>query len=269
MSHKIAFRERGQGPVLLLLHGYGGSIHHWDSIAESLAQHYRVVVPNLTHVYLSTDKLFFTVQVEVVAKFISENFPGEQVHIAGLSYGGALSWALAAQHPHLIKKTILINPMVTDPIKHFLPKELRFFFSIPLNLKSIYVMLSTPMGAAFLKRAAQIFRDERSEGNVAIERLKGRKLQFVAHMIHHFSWILRSEDWASWSEKLFAFRGECHLIFDSEDLLFNQAAYKKFAHHLGCEDVIMLTGAGHLAIKTQPDMISLHIRQIIEKKSAA
>ena len=183
MSHKITFRERGQGPVLLLLHGYGGSIHHWDSIAESLSQHYRVVVPNLTHVYLSTDKLFFAVQVEVVAKFIAENFPGEKVHVAGLSYGGALSWALAAQHPQLIRKTVLINPMVTDPVKHFLPKELRFFFSIPLNLKSIYVMLSTPMGAAFLKRAAQIFRDERSEGNAGVERLKGRKLQFLS-LIH-------------------------------------------------------------------------------------
>ena len=130
-------------------------------------------------------------------------------------------------------------------------------------------MLSTPMGAAFLKRAAQIFRDERSEGNVAVERLKGRKLQFVAHMIHHFSWILRSEDWASWSKKLFDTRRDFRLIFDAEDLLFDKEAYKKFAVQLGCDDVIMLTGAGHLAIKTQPEAVSLHIRSFIEATEAA
>jgi pimeloyl-ACP methyl ester carboxylesterase len=218
---------------------------------------------------MSSDKLFFAVQVEVLAKFISENFPGEKVNIAGLSYGGALSWALAAQHPHLVQTVALINPMVADPVKHFLPKELRFFFSIPLNLKSIYLMLSTPMGAAFLKRAAQIFRDERSEGAASVENLKGRKLQFVAHMIHHFSWILRSEDWQYWHKKLISYRGECRLIFDEQDLLFNKEAYKKFASHIGCEDVIVVTGAGHLAIKTQPEIISQHIREFIEAALAA
>ncbi|WP_415062907.1 alpha/beta fold hydrolase [Bdellovibrio sp.] len=269
MSHKITFRERGQGPLLILLHGYGGSVHHWESIAESLSTQYRVVVPNLSHVYMSTDKLFFTVQVETLAKFIRETFPGERVSVAGLSYGGALTWGLASLHPHLVKKTVLINPMVTDPIKHFMPKELKFFFSVPLNLKSIYLMLSTPMGRAFLKRSAQIFRDERSEGVIAVEHLKGRKLQFVAHMIHHFSWILRSEDWSFWHQKLYNHRGECRLVFDKEDLLFNQDAYRKFAMHIGCEDVIALTGAGHLAIKTRPEMISQLIKEFLESTIAA
>ncbi|WP_373999195.1 alpha/beta fold hydrolase [Bdellovibrio bacteriovorus] len=269
MSHKITFRERGQGPILILLHGYGGSVHHWEAVAENLSSQYRVVVPNLTHVYLSTDKLFFTVQVEVLAKFINEHFPDEKVAVAGLSYGGALAWGLATQHPHLVQKTVLINPMVTDPVKHFLPKELRFFFSVPLNLKSIYVMLSTPMGRLFLKRAAQIFRDERSEGVTAIENLKGRKLQFVAHMIHHFSWILRSEDWNFWHQRLYTYRGDCRLIFDTEDLLFDQGAYRKFAHHIGCEDVIALTGAGHLAIKTRPETIAQLIKEFLNDKVAA
>ncbi|QDK46276.1 alpha/beta hydrolase [Bdellovibrio sp. ZAP7] len=263
MSHKITFRERGQGPILILLHGYGGSVHHWETVASQLESQYRVIIPNLSHVYMSSDKLLFTVQVEVLARFIQEHFPNERVHLAGLSYGGALSWGLATQHPHLVHKMALINPMVTDPVKNFLPKELRFFFSIPLSLKSIYLMLSTPMGASFLKRAAQIFRDERSEGAVSVEHLKGRKLQFVAHMIHHFSWILRSEDWQFWNKKLFKYRGDCRLIFDESDLLFNQDAYKKFAQHLGCEDMIVLQGAGHLAIKSQPEVVAQHLGEFL------
>ncbi|WP_413582155.1 alpha/beta fold hydrolase [Bdellovibrio sp. HCB288] len=264
MSHKITFRERGQGPILILLHGYGGSIHHWDAVATQLESRYRVIVPNLTHLYLSSDKLFFTVQVEVLAKFIHDNFPQQRVHLAGLSYGGALSWALATQHPHLVDKLALINPMVTDPVKNFLLKELRFFFSIPLNLKSIYVMLSTPMGASFLRKAAHIFRDERSEGPISLDRLKGRKLQLVAHMIHHFAWILRSEDWQYWRKKLFHYRGECRFIFDDSDLLFNQDAYRSFAQHIGCEDLVILQGAGHLAIKTKPEVVAQHLLEFLQ-----
>lgn len=263
MSHKLIFRERGQGPLLLLLHGYGGSVHHWEPIAQNLCEDYRVVVPNLSHIYMSSDKLFFSIQIEVVAKFIQEHFPGEKVSVAGLSYGGALAWGLATKYPQLIEKTVLINPLVTNPIKNFLPKELKFFFSVPLNLKSIYLMLMTPMGKSFLQRSAQIFRDERSEGPNAIENLKGRKLQFVAHMIHHFAWILRSEDWNFWNQQLYNYKGECRLIYDREDLLFSQEAYKKFAMHIGCEDIIPMSGAGHLAIKTRPDHIAQLIRQFL------
>ncbi|KYG61633.1 hydrolase [Bdellovibrio bacteriovorus] len=269
MSHKITYRERGQGPLLLLLHGYGGSVQHWETIAENLSASYRVVTLNLSHIYMSTDKLFFSVQIEAVSKFIRDTFPQEKVSLAGLSYGGALSWGLACQHRDIIDKIILINPMVTDPVKHFLPMELRFFFSLPLNLKSVYVMLATPMGRRFLKRAAQIFRDERSEGNVAVENLKGRKLQFVAHMIHHFSWILRSEDWNFWQQKLTSYDGSCRLIFDKEDMLFSHVAYSKFAHMMGCRDVISITGAGHLAIKTQPEKICSLILEHLESSRIA
>ena len=125
------------------------------------------------------------------------------------------------------------------------------------------------MGKAFLKRSAQLFRDERSEGVVGVETLTGRKLQFVAHMIHNFAWILRSEDWQTWNKKLLNYRGTCRLIFDKEDLLFNPEIYRKFAMQIGCEDLVSLTGAGHLAIKTRPDEISQKILEFIEHFRAA
>lgn len=265
MPHKISYRERGQGELLILLHGYGGSVHHWEQIADSLSSYYHVVVPNLSHVYMSTDKLFFTVQIEVIAKFIRETYPGKKVNIAGLSYGGALTWGLSSQYPELIEKTILINPMMIHPMKHFIPKELKFFFSLPFNLTSIYVMLSTPMGKRFLKHAAEIFRNERSQGVTAIDQLKGRKLQFVSHMIHHFSWILRSENWLFWEEKVKnKHTANCCLIFDEEDPLFHKDSYHNFATHIGCKNIVVISEAGHLATKTSPDIISQHILEFLK-----
>jgi magnesium chelatase accessory protein len=37
----------GQGPDLLLLHGTGGATHSWRDLAPLLAQHFRVVAPDL------------------------------------------------------------------------------------------------------------------------------------------------------------------------------------------------------------------------------
>jgi pimeloyl-ACP methyl ester carboxylesterase len=273
MPHtKITYRERGQGQPLLLLHGYGGSVHHWEDVANSLSSTYRVVVPNLGHLYLSTDKMTFSKQVEVLAKFIRVHFPNEKVHLAGLSFGGAIVWALSNEYPELVEKCTLINPMVVDPMKNFLPLEIRIFFGLPLNIKAIYFILSTPMGRAFLKKTALIFRDERSEGASAIEHLRGRKLQFVAYMIHNFIWVLRGENWPQWRQKTlscFVQAGKCRVIYDKDDLLFAEEAYQHFITHIGCTDVIALTGAGHLASKTCPDLISKYIHEFIKAEDAA
>lgn len=256
MFHKITFREKGQGPILLLIHGYGGGPQHWDRIVERLSSDFRVISLNLSHIYMSSDKLLFSAQIQCLIRFIEEHFPDHPVHVAGLSFGGALAWGLALRRPEMVSGLILINPLLTQPVQHFLPKELRFFFSLPMNLTSIYLMLRTPMGQGFLKRSAQIFRDERSEGAVAMEKLRGRRLMFVAHLIHHFSWILRSEDWSLWERKLTQFRGNCLLIFDKNDLLFSQDSYQRFAQQIGCTEVHMIEGAGHLATKNKPDEIA-------------
>ncbi|MGD8497856.1 MAG: alpha/beta fold hydrolase [Chromatiales bacterium] len=39
--------DRGQGPILLLLHGTGASAHSWDDLATLLARDFRVVAPDL------------------------------------------------------------------------------------------------------------------------------------------------------------------------------------------------------------------------------
>ena len=268
MSHRISYREKGQGDVLILLHGYGGSVQHWEEVANTLSAEYRVVVPNLTHLYMGRDKLFFSVQVAALAQFIREHFPYQRVHLVGLSYGGAMAWAMAAQHPDMVAQVIMINPMVTEPIKNFVPRELRFFFSIPINLTSVFALLSTPIGKAFLKRCNKLFRAEDEPGG-QLEELKGRKLKFIALMIYNFSWVLRSEDWSLWSRKLNNMVLSSCLIYDTEDLLFTPDIYQKFAKHIACQRIVPLTGAGHLASKTQPAVIAAQILEFLTHRKAA
>jgi pimeloyl-ACP methyl ester carboxylesterase len=99
---KIAFRESGSGHPLLLLHGYAGSVLHWDHVVAGIGNHYQVIVPNLTHVFMGRNALTFSEQIEILAKFIKLNFPNKKIHLAGISYGGALVWGIALKYPELI-----------------------------------------------------------------------------------------------------------------------------------------------------------------------
>ncbi len=39
----IHYRDEGQGPVLVLLHGVASSLHTWDGWVEQLQPHYRII----------------------------------------------------------------------------------------------------------------------------------------------------------------------------------------------------------------------------------
>ena len=269
MSHKINHREIGEGPILVLLHGYGGSVMHWDGITEKLKQNYRVVIPSISHLFLSQDKIFFSIQIEVLVRYLKEHFPGQKVNLAATSYGGALAWALSIQYPDLVEHLILINPLIPHPGKLFVPPEVRYFCVSPWTEKGIQVALATPIGQAVVRKLIAAFRDERTHSHARAHNLSGKKLDFVAHLVHRFTWILHNEDWDLWENKIRQClrKPKSMVIYDVQDYLFTEAAYLKFAELLGSESVQAITGAGHLAIKTKPDEISVLIREFLEGQS--
>lgn len=268
MSHtKIAFRTRGEGEILILLHGYAGSVLQWDQVAKNLEGHFKVVVPNLTHLFMGREEWSFTKQIDMFADFIRFEFPNQKVHITGISYGGALAWGLALRHPELINKTVFINPMPPGPTQSFAIPVLKSFFNLPLNVRSIYMILRTPVGRFFLKRAAEVFRVERAELMERLDGLHGRKLLFICHVIHKFSWILKTENWHLWKLRLETWTHPSLLIYDEEDTLFAKKTYVKFQELIGCEEVFQLHDAGHIAITTQPETISKRIIEFFAVKS--
>lgn len=260
MAHtKIAYRSQGEGETLILLHGYAGSVSHWNAVVKNLEPHFKVVVPNLTHLFMGREEWSFTKQIDMFADFLRFEFPHQKVSLAGISYGGALAWGLALRHPELIKKTVFINPMPPNPMQFFTIPVLKSFFSMPMNIRSIYLILRTPIGRFFLKRAAEVFRMERADHMDRLDGLHGRKLLFICHVIHKFGWILKNENWHLWKLRLETWTHPSLLIFDDEDTLFAKKTYLKFQEIIGCDETHRIHDAGHIAITKQPDVISERI----------
>lgn len=252
MSHKIAYREHGHGPILLLLHGYGGSVMHWDPVLEELARDHRVVVPNLSHLYMSKDRLLFNVIVEAVADFVRATFPGERVSPVGSSFGGALAWGLAALHPDLVERMVLLNPVVPHPVSRFLLPEARYFFVVPMEEKAVTRLFATPIGQSFLGCCAEIFRPDRASAERSLARLSPVKLGFVARLVSHFAWILRNEDWKFWEARLAKVPAPALVAWSRDDRLFDPQAYEAFAASLPLARTHAFESGGHVLSKSQP-----------------
>jgi pimeloyl-ACP methyl ester carboxylesterase len=113
MDMRIHYRDEGEGPALVLLHGMGASLHTWDGWVEALGKDYRIVRMDLPGFGLSDPPAAgkgFTIEAGV--RFM-EAFLGalgiETCAMAGNSMGGWIAWEFAAAHPEAVGKLILID----------------------------------------------------------------------------------------------------------------------------------------------------------------
>jgi len=259
VKHEIHYRIFGdKGPLHVLLFGYGGNPRHWLSIAEKLAVANRVVVPQLSSLYMSKDPLFFTVQVELILQFIENHFPNEIVQLSGVSYGGLLAWAMSLQRPLMFDRVHLINPLLPSALDHVQIPELKFMLRVPFNFQALALLLSNPIGKRFLKKTSAILGNDPDNDILRARELRGRKLLFVVQMIHHFSWILKNEDWSWWKQKSLSEKTQkvpTTLLVSEDDPLFSFQTYEKFNEEQKFSQFQSVPSGGHLLPLTQPQIV--------------
>ena len=119
----LLYVEQGQGVPVVFVHGAFSDHRAWEGQREAVARHYRYIA--LTQRYFGTtpwadsgEKYSLATHADDLAVFIRELRTGP-VHVVGWSYGGAIAFALAVQHPELVKSLFLHEPslatFVTDP----------------------------------------------------------------------------------------------------------------------------------------------------------
>jgi pimeloyl-ACP methyl ester carboxylesterase len=114
---RVRFVELGSGPPLVLVHGYLWSRIVWDDVLPLLARRFRVIVPDLPGFgdsekpsparYAYGFEAFAESMVDLIA-----SAGGSRVSVCGHGMGGAVAITLAANHPNLVDKLILVDPLV-------------------------------------------------------------------------------------------------------------------------------------------------------------
>jgi pimeloyl-ACP methyl ester carboxylesterase len=104
--------HRGEGPLLLLLHGAGGMDSHAEFL-NLLARHFEVVAPShpgfgnspLPDLFDSVDDLAY------VYLDLLEQFDLREVTLAGFSLGGWIAAEVAVRSAHRLARLILVGPV--------------------------------------------------------------------------------------------------------------------------------------------------------------
>ncbi len=110
--HYLDFGGPAHGPVIVGVHGLGGSAMNWAAIAPLLTGRYRVLAPDLAGHGL-TQSLGRGTDVaanRVLLHSFVESVPGSPVILMGNSMGGMISLLEASAAPGAVAGLILIDP---------------------------------------------------------------------------------------------------------------------------------------------------------------
>jgi pimeloyl-ACP methyl ester carboxylesterase len=116
-SGRIAYIERGQGPVALFVHGVPLNGYHWRHVIERVQDRRRCIAIDLMglgHTEIApTQSVDFTAQAQMLAEVI-DALGIDTVDLVSNDSGGAIAQIFAAHHPHRLTSLTLSNCDVHD-----------------------------------------------------------------------------------------------------------------------------------------------------------
>src|SRR5262249_42790209 len=108
----FAYLEQGDGPLVLLLHGFPDTPHTWDDVRPRIvAKGFRVVTP-WTRGYAPTQVPERDADLETLARdglALIDALGSEQAIVVGHDWGGATAYAMASLQPARVKKLFVVG----------------------------------------------------------------------------------------------------------------------------------------------------------------
>jgi pimeloyl-ACP methyl ester carboxylesterase len=109
---EVHYKDEGQGPVLLMIHGSQSTLKTYDRITELLQDRYRIIRMDLPGYGLSgavSDEAAAASQPVQIIEGLVDALGIERLTAVGVSSGGTMAVYLAAKRPELVERLVLSN----------------------------------------------------------------------------------------------------------------------------------------------------------------
>jgi pimeloyl-ACP methyl ester carboxylesterase len=140
---RLHYVEAGDGPLIVLLHGFPEFWFSWRlQIAPLAAAGFRVVAPDLRGYNLSSRppgvEAYSADRLAADVRGLIQALGAESALLVGHDWGGTVAWATAMSHPEVVDRLAILNAAHPRRLQQGLrsPNQLRklwyfFFFQLP------------------------------------------------------------------------------------------------------------------------------------------
>ena len=117
---QLNYKQQGQGPHVILIHGLFGSLENLNVIAKPLSEFYTVTNVDLRNHGKSphSDTMTYAAMAQDIIELLT-HLNIDKAHIIGHSMGGKVAMELALTHPEHVNKLIVLDiAPVSYPARH-------------------------------------------------------------------------------------------------------------------------------------------------------
>ncbi len=109
-GHDIAYRLAGKGETILLIHGMAGSSRTWREVMPGLAEHYRVLAPDLLgHGASGKAATDYSLGAHAsMLRDLMDRLDIDRATVVGQSLGGGVAMQFAYQYPDRCERLALV-----------------------------------------------------------------------------------------------------------------------------------------------------------------
>lgn len=257
-DQRIAYLDQGQGPPVLLLHGFWGSMWQWEHQQAALSTHFRVITPDLVGAGFS-DKPDIAYSPDQLLEFLVGFMDAVQLpraSVAGNSMGAGLAIGLALDHPARVTQLILIDGLPAHVMEHLASPSLRraLTTSTPSWLVSFGNWL---FGSLILESTLREFVYDPSLLTPAVLDRSNRNRQqpglFRALLTVGTNLPLWEQDFAP---RIGTITHRTLIIWGEEDRVFPLPAGDQLHRTIAGSTFVTIPQAGHIPQWEQPDLVN-------------
>jgi pimeloyl-ACP methyl ester carboxylesterase len=230
---KIHYIDKGTGPVVILLHGLGGSGGNWALNTPALADGFRVIVPDQVG-FGQSDKPIINYRIATYVDWLDALYKElkiERASLVGNSMGGWIAAAYALAHPDKVDKLVLVDSGGFAPPENF-------------DMRQLAAMNpSTREGMKQL--SALLFFNKLFQSDAAIDAaLTSRVKAGDGYTINSLNEsVARREDFLD--NRLGGIRAPTLIIWGRNDGLTPLAIGERFKKEIAGSELLVIDQAGH------------------------
>ena len=269
---RLHYVTQGEGPLMLMLHGFPEFWYSWRHQIPEFAADYKVVALDLRG-YNDSDKpsdLSAYRMTELIqdVKGVVEGLGYSQCVLVGHDWGGAIAWSFANAHPTMVERLIVLN--IPHPAKFgqaFQQGNLQqwfrswyiAFFQIP-GLPELILQWNNCDAIASALRDTATQKSAFSEADLTAYRQAAAKPGALTAMVNYYrnvgTSLFESQNWRTltlptlmiWGEQDTALGKE--LTYGTEDYVPNlQIRY--------------VPDSGHWVQQEKPDLVNQYMREFL------
>jgi pimeloyl-ACP methyl ester carboxylesterase len=247
-DHRWTYLEAGRGPLIVFVHGFTGSKENWLPVMRLLAKDHHVLAPDLPGWGESERQASGdygpSAQVERLAAFLRAQ-PEQPVLLVGHSMGGQIVGLLAARHPELVSRILLMSSAGVKFAENQFGREVLAGRN-PFEVRT---------RAELHRYLGIVVTDPPFVPWPADEAMVRRRLLDVVFEQKVLDSIGRGPEALSLQTEMGRIRAPVLLLWCRDDKVIDVSAAKIFHRGLADSRTVLLAGCGHMPMMAQPDNV--------------